>query len=327
MNYSLEKYDFRNYLLETLKDTRQEELIFWKNTIPMPVDLIYNIFEKRGILFKKYIDHIGAACLYGYSIKKEGGKWLDQLAQQPTDKNIPNKIALTTLLKKHLGPSMVVDMLQKLAETLLLNDYNTNEETLVESLCHDGRKYKRLYIPPLLKSIVREDFPDVLECISLSNNDMFSNVVADELNIYRMGFADAFSGIFNKLIDFILDHSGSNKNYSSASAYIVSDDTRGLAQDAPAHFGRVSDGSMWEPVYSSSRTGYLINSHHPFVEWSRAKGPDAEEIFTRMIGEMARLENEMLKESERNIIERFRHDLSRNLRLETEAIHSLPSKA
>lgn len=326
MNYSLEKYDFRQYLLKTLKDTRLDELIFWKNTIPMPVDLIYNIFEKRGILLKKYIDHLGAACLCGYSIRKEGGKWRDELAQQPTKENIPQKAEITNRLKRHWTASKVSEMLGELAGVLLLNDYQTDEQTLAESLCHDGRKYKRLYLPPQLESIVRQYFPEVLECISLSNNDMFSNVVADELHIYRMGFADAFSGIFNKLIDFILEHSGDNKNYSSASAFYVTDDSIGQVQEAPAQYGRVSDGSMWEPIYSSSGTGLLVNSYHPFAEWARSKGPATEEVFNRMLREMAQLENEILKESDRNIIQRFRQDLSRNLRLEAEAIHSSPLK-
>jgi hypothetical protein len=151
---------------------------------------------------------------------------------------------------------------------------------------------------------------------------MFSNVVADELHIYRMGFADAFSGIFNKLIDFILNHADGKRSYSSASTYAVVDDTIGLAEEASAVYGRVSDGSMWEPAYSASRTSCIINSHHPFAEWARNKGPEAEEILSRLIAGMAKLENESIKESERSIFEKFRQDLSRNLRLETEANHS-----
>lgn len=319
MEYTLEKYDFRNYLLETLRDTRQDELIFWKKTIPMPVDLIYKIFEKRGLLLKKYIDHIGAACIFGYAMKHEGKNWREELANQPTEKNIRNALQLAQIIKKYMATSKIMDMLKELANALLLNDYFSDEVTLTESLCHEGRKYKRLYIPEQLELIVRRYFEDVMECIAISNNDMFSNVVADELKIYRMGFADAFSGIFNKLIDFILDNStGIKKSYSSASAYTVVDEEPDTVEDEPVVYGKIKDGSIWEPIYRNSSTSCIVNINHPYYDWVKSRGPEAEEVFISMITEMARLENEIINNQDRNVIERYRQDISRSLRLRTE---------
>ena len=321
MNYTLEKYDFRNYLLAELKDTRQEEFIFWKNTIPVPVDLIYTMFEKRGLLLKKYLDHIGAACLYAFAVKKDGGDWKAELARQPTKDNRPQVKELSRLLKKYYDRSGVANMLKQLAEILLLNDFATDAEALAQSLCHDGRKYKRLYLPSQAKAMIGQSFPDILSCIAISNGDMFSNVVCDELHVYRMGFADAFSTIFNKLIDFVLDHSETGrKSYSSASAYAVTDIGVYEVNEPPASYGKVSDGSIWEPVYKDSVTGYIINSNHPFYGWIRSKGPEAQEIFVSMIAAMAQFENDIIKDSDKTVVERFRQDVSRNLRLQTEAV-------
>ncbi len=93
--YIIDKYDYKKYLLSELPDTRQEDLIFWKKTIPMPVDLVYEIFEKRGELFSLYLHHIGAVVLYACSAmpwkKTEGTgsmNWLD---------NLQRKIANSTL--------------------------------------------------------------------------------------------------------------------------------------------------------------------------------------------------------------------------------------
>lgn len=320
MNYTLEKYDFRNYLLTELKDTRQDEFIFWKKTIPVPIDLIYTMFEKRGLLLKKYLDHIGAACLYAFAVKKEGGDWKAELARQPTEDNRPQVEKISRLLKKYYDPSGVGKMLKQLAEILLLNDFTTDATALAQSLCHEGRKYKRLYLHSQIKDILRKSFPDVLSRIAVSNGDMFSNVVCDELHVYRMGFADAFSTIFNKLIDFVLDHSETGrKSYSSASAYTVTDIGVHQVEAPPVSYGKVSDGSIWEPLYKDSVTGYLINSSHPFFGWVRSKGPEAEEIFVSMIATMAQFENDIIKESDRTVVERFRQDVSRNLRLQTEA--------
>jgi hypothetical protein len=321
MNYTLEKYDFRNYLLAELKDTKQDEFIFWKNTIPVPVDLIYTMFEKRGLLLKKYLDHIGAACLYAFAVKAEGRDWQAELARQPTKDNRPQVEEIRRLLKKYFDRSGVGEMLKQLAEILLLNDFVTDEEALAQSLCHDGRKYKRLYLHSQIKDVIRDSFPDILSCIAVSNGDMFSNVVTDELHVYRMGFADAFSPIFNKLIDFVLDHSETGrKSYSSASAYTVTDVGVYEVQEPPAFYGKVSDGSIWEPVYKDSVTGYVINSNHPFFGWVRSKGPDAEEIFVSMIAAMAQFENDIMKVSDRTVVERFRQDVSRSLRLQTETV-------
>ena len=320
MKYALEKYDFRNYLLDTLKDTRQEELIFWKNTIPMPVDLLYEIFEKRGTLLKKYLDHIGAACLYGYAAEKEGRNQKEILSGQPTKENIPEARTLKKLLGRHMEKSRVRTLLKELAEMLLLNDYAPDEDSLVSVLCHDGRKYKRLYLPAALRTEISGYFPEVLEHIAVSNADMFSNVVADELHIYRMGFADAFSGIFNKLIDFVLEHSrAGNDGRASASAYRITGGLRKRELDGvPVVYGRVGDGSIWEPVWENSLSTFVLNSMHPFCDRVKSRGNGAEEVFATMVQVMAELENESLNNTDIRVLERFRQDLSRRLRLAME---------
>ena len=322
MSYMLEKYDFRNYLLDKLPDTRQEELIFWKNTIPMPVDLIYGIFEKRGILLGKYLEHIGAACLLAYALEKEGEDWVSQLANQPTKENRPQVPRLKQLFSRHFSGSRVLTMLQRLAEALLLNDFTTNEDALAEALCHDGRKYKRLYLPASLKPVIDEYYPKIRRYIAVSNADMFSNVVADELKIYRMGFADAFSGIFNKLIDFILDHATpGQKSYSSASAFrVISNNPAPEKTYSNGIYGKVSDGSIWEPVYRDSRTSFVLNPKHPFCDWLKSKGPAAEEVIAEFIRVMAVLENETINDRERLVLETQRSQVSRALRLRAEEI-------
>lgn len=317
IEYTLDKIDFKKYLINHLPDTRQEDLIFWKNNIPMPVDLIYNIFERRGILLSKYLDHIGAAYLYAYSLKKQQENWIEGLSLQPTKGNIQTKGYLRTLFKNHMEESGVEKLLAELSEMLLIESYTTDNKSLVEALCHEGRKYKRLFIPYVIKERVMETFPELLNYIAVSNHDMFSNVVADELKIYRMGFADAFTGIFNKLIDFILRNSSENKRkYASTSGIkiVQEKDKNENVSNIEISYGYVSDGSIWEPKYTHSKSTYILNSQHPFCDMVRKKSNSTEEMIVKLISVMAARENEMLKDAQRKIIEDFRQDVSRELR-------------
>lgn len=316
--YTFDKYEYKRYLLETLTDCRQEDLMFWKKTIPMPVDLIYTIFEKRGVLFKKYLDHIGAAYLYAFICHGTDADWPEALNAQPTELNLKHKNELTQKLALYLNASAICTLLSEFAELLLLENYHPNETDFADALCHDGRKYKRLWLPPIFREKIKERFPALLQHMSKSNWDMFANVVADELCIYRMGFADAFTGIFNKLIEFVLLlSSGAEKGHyiSNAIDLKISQTGNPKQQQAEVVYGAVSDGSIWEPVYQNGRTTFIFNDLHPYCNHIRKQKQDAEKVLSTLIAVMAEKENEIVRQSDKKLIEIFRQDISRELRI------------
>jgi hypothetical protein len=317
--YSLNKYDFKKYLLAELPDTRQEDLIFWKKTIPMPVDLVYDIFEKRAELFSLYLHHIGAACLFSYALEKEGRNWQVELARQPTKENSKQYSELISLFIKHLAGSNVLPMLNELAGALMLTSFIANEQLLVQALCHEGRKYKRIYIPAKFKALITPYFPDILNYISNSNQDMFSNVVADELKIYRMGFADAFAGMFNKMIDFITDNTSSpTVTYASASDIKLIHLNKDPAPYVNIRHDKVTDGSLWGIFYKDSKNNYVLNSSHPFFDLVKTNGINSEQTFVAIIEGLATIEGETFLDGDLKIIENLRQELSRKLRLKAE---------
>jgi hypothetical protein len=325
--YTLNKYDFKKYLLDELPDTRQEDLIFWKKTIPLPVDLIYNIFDYRGELLTKYLDHIAAAYIYGMYRKENSSAWQGDVELQPNKENCNRQAELIEIFKKGIENTTVRRALFNMADLLMLNRYIPNEHRLFNAFCHEGRKYKRLFIPPQIRGIIKLDFPELLSCIGISNWDMFSNVVADELKIYRMGFADAFSGIFNKLIEFIITNNGKGKiGYSNSNEVRITqaeEEDEADNYNAEGLVGQVSDGSIWEPRYVNARTSFVLNRHHPFYDLVNSKGDGAKEIFKELISSLAEIENEIVKDSDRHVIEILRQDLSRKLRLKVERLKTL----
>jgi hypothetical protein len=79
---------------------------------------------------------------------------------------------------------------------------------------------------------------------------MFGNIVADELGVYRSGFSDAFSAIFNKLLDFIFQYSDDNQiSISTASTIRISQVNEPLPSYDKISNGLVVYGSvnMWMP--------------------------------------------------------------------------------
>ncbi|WP_461788668.1 hypothetical protein [Pedobacter sp.] len=318
-DYSLDKYEFKKYLLDELSDTRQEELIFWKRNIPMPVDLIYDIFEKRGNLFSAYLDHIGAAFLFAWTEKKEGRSWVEKFASQPTKENIGNKALLHARFSKYFEESGVGEMLNGFAELFLLENYQPDPTSLVMALCHDGRKYKRLYIPFQVREKLKQEFPEILDEMSLSNWDMFSNVIADELKVYRMGFADAFNGIFIKLTEFVLKSSEARgKKLVSAIGFDLLQKKVNSLPHTGITYGSVSDGSAWEPLYNGGRTTAVLNKMHPFSDQLRKCGSETEAIVIKLLNIMAEKENLVIRDRDKKVIELFRQDVSRELRIKIE---------
>lgn len=319
----MDKYDYKKFLLEELSDTRQEEFIFWKKNIPMPVELVYRIFDKRGELLGKYVDHIASCYLYAKALEINGEDWRAGIENQPTKSNSDNENQLREIYRNNILKSGTLKVVGQICQMFLLNDYEFTENSFVNALIHEGRKYKRLYIPGEIKRIISSLFPELLEIVARSNGDMFSNVVADELKIYRMGFADAFSGMFNKLIDFIIKNSAQAQiGFSSSSNVRVKQLNFGseptLIEEPTASYGLVTDGSIWEPLYVNAKSSYQLNKNHPFCDIVISKGKDAEFVLNEIASTMSEVEDQIVKDSERKIIETFRRETSRRIRLKIE---------
>ncbi|SFP01872.1 hypothetical protein SAMN05428949_7193 [Chitinophaga sp. YR627] len=318
--YLPDKYGFKDYLLDNLTDARQEELIFWKKNIPMPVDLIYGIYEKRGILLAKYLDHVGTAFLYTYVQRAKGDRdWKSAPKNAPEETFKDKRAELNSDFKQYYKQSQVEDMLATLADVFMLEGYSCTAERMVEAMMHQGKKYQRLYIPKAADERIHVFFPELCAILKQNQKDMFSNVVADELQIYRMGFADAFAGIFNKLIDFVLD-------FYQKGIFNTSHTTISIIQDPSApdtlrpEYGVIHDGCIWEPAYVQSAVGVKLNENHPFVAAVLKGGNQSEALVSSMLQVMSEIEYKTPRDTEKKLLEKFRQEVSRELRIKMESI-------
>lgn len=316
---TLNKHDFKKYLLKKLPDSRQEELIFWKKGIPLPIDLVYKIFDQRDELLKIYLNHVSSVSLYSYIARIESLNYELELNSLPSSKNRSSSEKLVEQFQKYYVESKTADLTRILSDRLFVVDYKFNEEDYINSLCHEGRKYKRLYLPLKIKEKIKSYDFELLNIVGVSNGDMFGNVVADELGVYRSGFSDAFSAIFNKLLDFILERSLVNQlSVSAASKIKISNVSEPEVSYSKFNSGKIVDGSLWEPRYLEARSSFILNNKHPYLEFINNK--TGIEVLIDVASQSAFIENEIVTDSTSKIIEIFRQDLSRRLRLISEKI-------
>jgi hypothetical protein len=237
----------------------------------------------------------------------------------PSESNEVNQIKLNQWYSNYYLKSKVKDLSNNLAEKLLVVEYKFAKQDFINSICHEGRKYARLYLPSKVKDSIGLHDKELLNYIGISNGDMFGNIVADELGVYRSGFSDAFAAIFNRLLDFVIERSSDKLiSVSTASKIKIS-----IAQEPETsyenyHKGKIEDGSLWEPKYEDAKSSFIINSKHPYYELLSKKS--GEEVLLDIASQSALIESEVVKDSTSKILENYRQEISRKLRLIAEKI-------
>ncbi|CNH00199.1 MULTISPECIES: hypothetical protein [Yersinia] len=302
MSYQYDLADFKRYLNDKNAKYRIDGLIFWQNRIPLPVDLFNRIFNESDQIVADYVYQVTASAV----TFSNRDSFESTLAVDITD--LPNgdlSKKITTLqnwLVEYLPDnSQIINMAYEIADILGLDDFRFSLDKVVDALQHQGKKYARIFIP----SEVREEFNRIRDCenIGRDNTDMFGNIIADRYNIYRSGFSDALSIIFNALLDFRILCS-SRGNHLNKFRVIVP-----IVEDIDVRLGKTTDGSLWEPGYEDDHY-IILNSEHPMmrqISEEQAK-PLAELLF--FLGEF---ENGQFSDENKKMIENLRQTVSRSL--------------
>jgi hypothetical protein len=317
--YQNTKYDFKKYLLDNLNDAHQEELIFWKKSIPLPIDLLYKIFDESNALIGNYCGHIISLAImecYYNSNRMD----LNLLNELPSS-NVCKNYNVSSIFDIHYRNSKITSLINLLKSTFNFRDLSLSEQDFANFICHDGRKYRRLYVPRELKNSIIKIVPNISDAISVSNGDMFGNIVADYLEIYRSGFSDAFAAIFNKLIDFQLTfNSDSKESYSNHHKIKVSQlsDLNLNNEYTSFKLEKISDGALWEPAYVNAKIIMRVNVNHPYWNLVNSNTLSPTSIFQDILSQLNTLEIESVKDSQRKILENIRYEISRALRVEAE---------
>lgn len=305
MAYTYDLPDFKRFLNDHNPSYRTDGLIFWQNRIPLPVDLFNRIFGEGDYFLELYLDHLLAAVISRTHTRAVLGNHivfpeLPGNAVRQRIHEVTRALAEIIDSKNNYKKTAAI-----LGELLGMEAYRPNSARLAEALCHQGKKYARLYCPVAFRDVLEEEHPGALLQIATDNTDMFGNLIADHYDIYRSGFSDALAIIFNQLLEFRL-LSGGRISSLQRVALAMDDDTSGISVELK----RTRDGSLWEPDYSDDHL-LRINPEHPFFRFAVDGG--ATDCLSELLFTFSKFENSQFSDTQRKLLENMRQEISREL--------------
>ncbi len=318
MSYVYDCTDFKKYLFGNYKKFRVEGLSVWVNSIPIPVDIFNQFFESSEDFFELYLNHVMAAIFVSNSI--ESGR-LDgiSLCDFPDKDMVANNLtAIESAFHAELKSSAIQysQFVEPICEALGLETYSIKSGALIDALSHKGKKYTRIYCPHYIKQRIEGEFPIVLNSFSRSNWDMFGNIIADSMGIYRIGFSDALATVFSRLLDFKINECPGNVSKQPNITLISESDYS--SHESKMVLGRTIDGSLWEPFYDGV-SKVKINSSHPYYKELVSNGSD-QSGFHELVLKLAEYEGQAENDNKLRILEGMRSSISRVLWLEKDAV-------
>ncbi|MCG9659447.1 hypothetical protein [Vibrio mediterranei] len=315
MQYSFDCSDFKKYLFRN-KKFRVEGLSIWVNSIPIPIDIFNDLFDRSHELFSLYLDHIIGALIINSSVTEDNPI---QLKLLPDKKLVEeHNLVVGELIEKELSINSFKyrSFADKASDYLGIDNYSMNPESIMKALAHKGKKYSRIYCPQDLKNLIKSHDVTLLENFASGNFDMFGNVIADEMGIYRIGFSDALAQIFSRLLDFKINECAS----FSLSNY----ELREKVDEAPyeSYLGekiiisKTVDGTLWEPLFDGE-VKVKINPKHPYFA-NIPKLDDKTKCYYELLLNLASYEANLFSKSHLKQMENLRTDISRTLWLDSE---------
>lgn len=261
MKYVFDNSGFKKFLLSEEDRFKADGLSVWFNTIPIPLDLFDSFFDEWRMFFQMYIDHLMASLVLSeniHALERKNIKF----------KELPGAINhniddISDILKSSINnENKYVKVASKISELLGITNYCLDGKNLIKPLHHKGKKYERLFLPDQIKSEIKKEFPFALNHIGIKNGDMFGNIIADQIGLYRAGFGDALSSMFNKLLEYKIDKcSGKIKNESSVRLYFDENEEKDL--DETFILSRTKNNCLWEPFFDGD-VKFKLNPNHAF---------------------------------------------------------------
>ncbi|MBI34185.1 MAG: hypothetical protein CMP67_02350 [Flavobacteriales bacterium] len=307
------KYDFKNFLLSEKREYHQDDLIFWRNNIPLPLDLIYRLFEDRYLLISLYLDHIFASLIY-FKIDLNIEDYISVELLPDKKYVIKNEIEIKSKIEAFLNQNPSVDdVFKKVVLIVGIEDYDLNTENLFDALCHAGKKYSRIYVPNEVKEVIQESYISFFNKVGTNQKDMFGNVVCDHFGIYRSGLSDAFASIFTDLLSFQI----LNKSSKSIGKSLVKFKTKHKKENTENEIEYVDSlgGKIWEPMYKNGKVGIRLNRNHLFIDTLTE-----EEVakITPLLLSLSEEEFNSFSDVKTKVLEEMRESISRSTRLKLE---------
>jgi len=319
MAYVFDTVDFKKYLFSRSPKFRVEGLSLWAGSIPLPIDLFDQLFRDSHHYFELYLDHLLAALMIGSAISNKtltGIELQDLPDKQVVDDNYRGlEVALELEFKSNLAKYH--NFSEEMATALAIDSYTIHIPSLLAALSHKGKKYLRIYCPLGIKKKVALDFDKFPEGLAYSNGDMFGNIVADKLGVYRSGFSDCLADLFNKLLDFKLDECSGSFRSEPKITLAVHSSSKGIGLADRFIFDATSDGSLWEPSYDGEYK-VKLNPGHPYFK-KLPEYTESSKSFYEFVAKISEYEAKLMDRKGLKYMESMRSTISRALWIENDS--------
>ena len=302
MSYQYDLADFKRYLNEKNDKYRVDGLIFWKTTIPLPIDLFNRIFNESDQIVTDYVYQVVASAVAFSNLDSFESALGVAVTDLPKGDLKKKTLLLQEWLTEHLpNNSAVTLMAYEIADILGLDGFILSIDKVAASLQHQGKKYARIFMPTEVRNLFNKI--SGIDSVGQDNTDMFGNIIADRYKIYRSGFSDALVAIFNGLLDFRILCSGRGVHLNNFRVITP------LVENIDVRLGKTTDGSLWEPGYEDDH--YItLNSEHPLV---RCMSEDESKPLAELLFFLGEFESRQFSETNKKLIENLRQSVSRSL--------------
>ena len=301
---------FKSYILSEEKKFKADGLSIWFNTIPIPLDLFDIFFDSWREFFELYLDHLMVSIILANNINSLDSREMG-FNDFPTDglslglRHDVEEIIIYCL-RADSGYQLLA---QEISTILGVEGYILESSALMNALSHKGKKYERLFIPRFVRTLILRDYPLALNKVATRNGDMFGNIIADGIGLYRAGFGDALSALFNKLLDYKIDKCSGIINRENSVKLRFENNSDCSVEDRVLHI-RSSDGCLWQPFFDGD-VKMRLNPNHPFYKVIADSG-SPEAIFQLLL-KMSEIESHSSSNRELELLEGFRMNISRGL--------------
>ncbi len=304
----IERYsftDFVAYCSEGDSSFRPDGEIYWCQTKPIPSILVKRLFFTAELFLIDYVHHLLSATALALHDLQSPNEKLFEFFPNPNSR-IKYQSELENIWRGCQSIPKFKTFEHDISALSGLGAFELSLQDFLECLNHKGKKYDRLYYPDVVKSHIDQHFPKVSELLSRSNGDMFGNIVVDKLNVYRSGFSDAFSGLFNDYLKFKFEFFplANPKNASQGQTEVITIPSIGTI--TPVEY---TNGNFWEPtMQQGGAIGVELAKNHP------ASMLDPKLQFNLLLLALSKEEMKIFDPDLKIKLEQFRYRVSVNLR-------------
>lgn len=304
MSYSYP--DFISFCEKESSSIRIDRDIIWYNQIPVPSILVKKMFFASDTFMQLYSNHVlSSLALAILELSNEVDKGYFEQFPNPDKANQESRL-LEKIWRNLQTLQLFKDIEKQLTSFLCNYEYELSYQDFYQCLSHKGKKYERLFIPNLVKDVLEKSAPKVRKFLKGKNGDFFGNIIADELNIYKAGFSDAFSGIFNRYLDFKLEHYLQIDPRLASHGQTSIENITNIGSITPVDY---CNGNYWEPMLAQGGDiGAEADFNHPFHTLSDNKKSAV------LLLALSKEEMLIFSDDKKQTIEEFRFRVSKRLR-------------